>query len=318
MFDKVEKLMKVVIMKKFVKYFLLGLLVVFFTGCTTSEDEASSKKALTEFSINGIEGSINTTDKTIKITGMPFDTDVTALVATFTTTGDSVRVGTTVQTSGKTPNDFTNLVIYTVTAEDHSTQDYVVTVTLAPSPRKAITAFALGEDAGIINETEKTIVLDLPSGTNVTALIATFTTTGVSVKVGSTFQASGQTANDFTNPVIYIVTAADTTTQDYTVTVTVPVANRPATAIKVSMKPNNSANTTNPNVLCVNTLSLTGAEVVTDPDGDTVLVREWFVNGVLKASGTNELSGPFSRGSTVTYKVTADGAVSDSVSAQVA
>lgn len=48
---------------------------------------------------------------------------------------------------------------------------------------------------------------------------ATFTTTGISVTVGATPQVSGTTANDFTNPVVYTVTAADGSTQDYTVTV---------------------------------------------------------------------------------------------------
>jgi hypothetical protein len=305
-------------MKNFVKFVLLCMLIVFFAGCASEEDKASSKKEITEFSINGIEGTINKTDKSIEIAGMPFDTDVSALVATFTTTGESVKVDTTVQTSGETPNDFTNPVIYTVTAEDNSTQDYVVTVTLAPSPQKAITAFSLGESIGTIHETEKTIAVSLSAGTDITALIATYTTTGVSVKVGSIFQASGQTANDFTNPVVYTVTAADTTTQDYTVTVTAPVVNRPATAVKVSMKPNNSPNTTNANVLCVNSLSVTGSETVTDPDGNTVIVREWYVNGALKASGTNVLNGPFTHSAIITYKVTADGVVSDSISAQVA
>jgi hypothetical protein len=306
------------IMKKIAYFVLLSMLIVFFAGCASEEEKASSKKEITAFSINGIEGTINKENNTIAVAGLPFDTDVTTLVATFTANGESVEVDSIIQTSEETSNDFTDPVIYTVTAEDNSTQDYVVTVTLAPSPQKAITAFSLNESAGTINETDKTIAVNFPAGADVTALIATFTTTGVSVKVGSTFQASGQTANNFTNAVVYTVTAEDTTTQDYTVTVTVPVVNRPATAISVAMSPNNPANTTNAKVLCVNTLSLTGSETVTDPDGETVLVREWFVNGVLKASGTNVLPGPFSRGSTVTYKVTADGAVSNSVSAQVA
>ena len=54
-----------------------------------------------------------------------------------------------------------------------------------------------------------------------TALVATFTTTGASVKVVSIVQISGTTPNDFTSPVDYTVTAADGYKQDYTVTVTV-------------------------------------------------------------------------------------------------
>ncbi len=98
-----------------------------------------------------------------------------------------------------------------------------MTVTVASSSAKAITAFSFASLAatGTINEAAKTIALTVPYGTDVTALVATFTTTGVSMKVGSTVQVSGTTPNNFTNPVSYVVTAADSSTATYTVTVTV-------------------------------------------------------------------------------------------------
>ncbi|MCW3071267.1 MAG: hypothetical protein JWO44_1157 [Bacteroidetes bacterium] len=66
-----------------------------------------------------------------------------------------------------------------------------------------------------------TVSLTVPYGTDVTALVATFTnSSGSSVKIGSTPQLSGTTANDFTNPVNYTVTAADMSTKVYVVTVT--------------------------------------------------------------------------------------------------
>jgi hypothetical protein len=86
---------------------------------------------------------------------------------------------------------------------------------------KAITAFSLAGAAGVVNEAAKTISVVVPSGTNVTALVATFTTNGTSVKVGTVVQTSAVTANNFTNPVTYTVTAGDCTTVNYTVTVTV-------------------------------------------------------------------------------------------------
>ncbi|MDH4161175.1 MAG: DUF1566 domain-containing protein [Nitrospirota bacterium] len=184
---------------------------------------ASSAKAITAFSLDGVAGTINETAKTISVT-MPYGTNVTALVATFTSTGASVKVGSAVQTSGTTANDFTNPVSYTVTAADGTIAAYTVTVTVALSSAKAITAFSLDGVAGTINETAKTISVAMPYGTNVTAvtaLVATFATTGESVTVGSAVQTSGTTANDFTSPVSYTVTAADGTTATYTVTVTV-------------------------------------------------------------------------------------------------
>lgn len=73
----------------------------------------------------------------------------------------------------------------------------------------------------MINEAAKAISVVVPFGTNVTALVATFTTTGVSVRVNSTIQVSGSTPNDFSAPVCYVVTAADNTTAAYFVTVSV-------------------------------------------------------------------------------------------------
>ncbi len=106
----------------------------------------------------------------------------------------------------------------------------------ASSSAKAITAFSLDGVAGTINETAKTISVTMPYGTNVTALVATFVTTGSSVKVGTTVQVSGTTQNNFTSPVTYTVTAADSTTAAYTVTVTVRLSaiNLPKTGQIVS------------------------------------------------------------------------------------
>src|SRR5512143_41732 len=98
------------------------------------------------------------------------------------------------------------------------------------SSEKAITAFSFTSPAatGTINENAKTITVTVPFGTNVKALVAAFTTTGANVKVGSTAQVSGTTPNDFTNPVSYIVTAADSSTAMYAVTVN--IAANPANA----------------------------------------------------------------------------------------
>jgi spore coat protein CotH len=196
------------------------MLVLGCRGDDISIPALSSAKAITVFSLNGVDGTINETEKTIAVT-MLSGTDVNALIATFTTTGVSVKVGSTVQISGITTNNFTSSVTYTVTAADASTQDYIVTVKVAPPSAKAITAFSLNGVVGTIHETEKTIAVTMFSGTDVKALIATFTTTGASVKVGSTVQISGITTNNFTSSVTYTVTAADASTQDYIVTVKV-------------------------------------------------------------------------------------------------
>ncbi len=93
-------------------------------------------------------------------------------------------------------------------------------------PAKAMTAFSFVSPAatGVISETLHTIALTVPFGTDVSALVASFTTTGAAVAVGAAPQMTGVTPNDFTSPVTYTVTAADASTQTYTVTVTVAAA----------------------------------------------------------------------------------------------
>jgi hypothetical protein len=91
------------------------------------------------------------------------------------------------------------------------------------SSEKAITAFSFSSPAatGVINDSAKTISVMVPRGTDVKALVATFTTTGVKVDIGSVPQVSAATANDFSSSVVYKIIAADNSTTDYIVTVTV-------------------------------------------------------------------------------------------------
>jgi len=165
---------------------LAAVLIVVITGCGGGGGSdpipapPSTLKAITAFSLAGVAGTITEATHTIAV-AMPFGTDVTALVATFTTTGASVKVGSTVQISGTTANNFTSPVTYTVTAVDSSTQDYTVTVAVALSSAKAITAFSLDGVAGTITEATHTIAVTVPDDTNVTALVPTITHTGASI-----------------------------------------------------------------------------------------------------------------------------------------
>jgi len=337
--NELETLRETMKMKKMMNVVLLGMLIILFAGCSGNSSDTvspessakSSAKSIKTFSLNGIEGTINEAENTIAVI-MPSGTNVTNLVATFTTTGASVEVDSTVQVSGTTANDFTSPVTYTVTAADATTQDYMVTITVTASSAKSITAFSLGGVAGTINEAENTIAITMPSGTNVTNLVATFTTTGAIVEVGSTVQVSGTTANNFTSPVVYTVTAVDATTQNYTVTVVNEVANEPATAISVLMTPVNPS-TVPPGVFCTRTSSITGSYVVTDADGGSVIVMNWYdqpkdgvrvlrqshttilASGV--TSGTDTLPGRFNINHIITFEATADGVPSNTVSAKI-
>jgi len=207
-------------------WLILGMVLICafaLAACNDDDDDESSAKAITAYSIAGTPGTINETAKTIAVT-MPYGTSVTSLVSTFTTTGEKVKVGDVVQASGSTANNFSSPKEYKVIAENGSSATYTVTVNVAASSAKEITAFSFGlrdeaEDV-VIDQTAKTIAVNVLWGKDVSALVATFTTTGANVKVDSMVQVSGETPNNFSSSVIYTVTAADSSTQNYTVTVT--------------------------------------------------------------------------------------------------
>ncbi|MGE4569043.1 MAG: CotH kinase family protein, partial [Bacteroidales bacterium] len=120
-------------------------------------------------------------------------------------------------------------VVYTIVAENGSSKEYTVTVTRRLSTDKQITSFVFDKAknprltqsiSGVINQTARTIVVELPGGTSLSGLIATYVTSGVRVAANGIQQTNGVTANNFTNPLIYSVTAEDGSTFSYTVTVT--------------------------------------------------------------------------------------------------
>jgi hypothetical protein len=201
---------------------------------TAIQENNTDPKAITAFSFTAGANAALSADLATTISGTsitattPFGTSVTALVATFTTNGVSVTIGGTAQVSGTTANNFTSAVTYTVTAADGSTQDYMVTLTVAANEAKAITTFSFTDATNTALSADVTatisgtnITATVPSGTDVTALIATFTTTGESVSISSIVQVSGTTANDFSSVVTYTVTAADSTTQEFSVAVSI-------------------------------------------------------------------------------------------------
>jgi formylglycine-generating enzyme required for sulfatase activity len=115
---------------------IAGILLI--AACPIPNAPVSSEdKDLTAFSFTATDNTALSADVTGTISGtdidliVPYGTDVTALVATFTTTGVSVSVGGTVQTSGVTENDYTIPLTYTVTAEDSTTRDYTLTVAIS-------------------------------------------------------------------------------------------------------------------------------------------------------------------------------------------
>jgi hypothetical protein len=95
------------------------------TTITSFQFEAVHNSGLLDNIAAGIDG-VNITAQ------LPFATPTT-LVATFSVTaGATVSVGSIVQVSGTTPNDFSAPVLYRVTGSDGATASYVASVTVLP------------------------------------------------------------------------------------------------------------------------------------------------------------------------------------------
>ena len=171
--------------------------------------QAKSEPVITSFEITSPVTAFGVISGTnIDIT-VPFGTDVTSLVP------EIIHTGTDVNPPSGAAQDFTFPVTYTVTADDFSTTDYTVSVTVASGSAKEITSFNIPSipAAGVIAGTN--IDITVPFGTDVTALVPAITHTGANIN-----PASGVPQN-FSAAVVYTVTAADTSTQNYTVTVTI-------------------------------------------------------------------------------------------------
>ena len=126
-----------------------------------------------------------------------------------------------------------------------------------------ITTFTIPNQVGetVINQEDKTITINVPFGTNVTALTPTITTSEK-----ATVNPATGTAQNFTNPVKYTVTAEDTTTtKEYTVTVTVlpsdEVPIQGVTLNRTTLTLNRGANST--------------LTATVNPTGATGVTRSW-------------------------------------------
>lgn len=147
----------------------------------------------------------------------PYVAGLAALIEGYNPSLTATKVKQIILDSGDLISGPMGLVGKTVTGKRINAQKALQ----AANPAKAITAFSFTNPVATstINETAHTIAVTVPYGTNVTALVPTIaTSTGASVS-----PASG-VAQNFTNPVTYTVTAADSSTQTYIVTVTIAPA----------------------------------------------------------------------------------------------
>ena len=197
----------------------------------------SSEKTLIEFSFEkanntslsaDVKGIINEKTKTVSVE-VPHGTDKTNLKASFKISGKAkLFVGSTVQQSGVTENNFSDVIngtVYTVKAEDGSQQNYTVEVYGKNTTEIKLPAFGFKKahnptlPADVDNQTQgdpaqtvfigsiqnigRVIIMKLPVGTpeaSLATLKPYFTASaGVDLYVGNTKLVSGVTPVDFSD-----------------------------------------------------------------------------------------------------------------------
>lgn len=100
----------------------------------------SSNKELLSYSFTTPPASGTITSSDSVLLNVPFGTTVNNLVASFTVSANAIaHVGNMVQVSATTPNNFTNVLTYTIMAEDSTTKEYFVKVTVEADTTVGIT-----------------------------------------------------------------------------------------------------------------------------------------------------------------------------------
>ena len=173
----------------------------------------SDENEMISFSFENLNPVVNAiiTDTNVEIT-VPSGTDITTLTPTI-----AVSELATVSPASGVIQDFTSPVVYTVTAEDGSVQEYTVTVAIVLSDAREVISFSFDGLDPVVEATFSGFRIELlvPSNTDLTELVPT-----IEVSASATVYPESGIARDFSSTVYYTVTAENGSTARYYVYVT--------------------------------------------------------------------------------------------------
>ncbi len=184
-------------MKKYIalikSFGLVVLCLAIFAGCKKDKDpdlDLSGDVTLSNFSINGVNGSIDQKAGSVKVE-IPFGADLASLVPVI-----NLPAGATISPAAGAAINFNNEVKFRITNKNKF-RDYLVKVTIS-SP---FTSFKINNIAGTINDDDKTITVILEEGATLSNL-----SPAIVMASGVTVSPANGVAKDFTNEVSYTVT----------------------------------------------------------------------------------------------------------------
>ena len=195
----------------------------------------STQCAIGSAKLGNVDGVVDQTGKTLTFT-VPADTDESAVADMLLTFNCSQYASIKLKdaeenwpTAGKACNMALNEVkTFVVTAEDGTTTaEYTVVIHRAPSDKKALTGATLGDIAAVINEDRHAVTFTVPADTTdskLSEMILKFTCSPrATVKLkdaDNNWPDSGEACRlKLGVPATFVVTAEDTSTLEYTVTV---------------------------------------------------------------------------------------------------
>lgn len=202
-------------MKNILYLFVFSFL---FYSCS-KEDEIPKSDAsnFISFEIKELENVTFTINSDKSITAqLPNVIDLSSLTAVFKVSEKArVFIGSTIQTSGYTKNDFSTTVGYIVEAEDGSISNYTIDIVFEPK----LLSFSIDELPMTVFTIENTsLMADVSWGTERTNLTASFNhTEGDNLFVNGVQQISGETKNDFNSPLVYELKRDGKVQKQYTI-----------------------------------------------------------------------------------------------------
>lgn len=121
-------------MRKILLIIFLASLTI-FSSCKKDDEIVKPELSISNFTFEksnntGLQHDVYLIAEGQKLSGrVPFEADITQLIANFDFVGSEVRIGDKIQNSNITINDFSEVVTYTVVGDDGATKDFTVDVT---------------------------------------------------------------------------------------------------------------------------------------------------------------------------------------------
>ncbi|WP_417887690.1 DUF5018 domain-containing protein [Zunongwangia sp.] len=196
---------------------LILVLSVLFFNCSKDDDRPSlsSENKILSFKIevNNItySGNINNVSKEVRIQTLGLENFISV------TPSIEISANATINPTESTPQNFNNIVNYTVTAENGEIANYQIITENTPfSNEKQILSFELNIDnesfIGNINHNDLTIDVETYKDvSNVSPIIT--------ISENATISPNPNEIQNFNNPIEYTVTAQDGTNNTYTVNI---------------------------------------------------------------------------------------------------